>query len=179
MPIPLYQEDLQVACVNNPVLGMDAWSEVDKYYPAGDGAKASIACRFACPLKNDCPFGEQGTGIVANGGGWFTHRGVFIKPPNEFMEMNQAAAYIGITTTYLEVLVRALGIQRTKSPLSTFVTYIRFEDVEMLAENHGPRHGSGARYDLHLLRGEVPCKKCRAVRHVEVKDAGVLRRRVR
>lgn len=179
MPTPVYREDLQVGCVNNPVLGMDAWSEVDKYYPAGEGAKASIVCRFACPLSNACPFGEEGTSIIANGGGWFTNRGVFIKPSDDLMEVHQAAAYIGITPIYFEVLARALGLQRIKSPLSSFVNLVRFEDVEMLAESHGPRHGSGARYDLHLLRGEVPCKKCRAARRVEVKNAGVLRRRVR
>ena len=176
MPTPVYQEDLQIGCVNNPVLGMDAWSQVDKFYPAGDGAKAAIVCRFACPLKNACPFGDEGAAVVANGGGWFTYKGVFIKPPDELMEVNQAAAYIGVTVKYLESVVQLLGLRKFRSPLSTLVMLLRFEDVETLAETHGPRHGSGARYDLHLLRGEVPCKQCRAKRLEVSEDAGVLRR---
>lgn len=168
----------KLACFQNPLLGPDAWTEVEKKRPTGEGIKAALICRFSCQVRDRCPFGERGTEIIANGGGWFTNGGKFIKPPANMLESNQAAAYIGIPSSYLVRVIRETGIKRFKGP--SHLTYLLLEDVERLADTHGPRHGTVLCYNLHLLRGQVPCKECTTAKEgVEVSGARVLRRGVR
>lgn len=96
----------RTACYENPILGPDAWADVENKRPVRDGAKASLICRFACAVRHECPFGERGTEIIANGGGWFGADGKFIKPPDDMLEVNQAAAYVGLQLDYFQSLIR-------------------------------------------------------------------------
>lgn len=171
-------EEILNACFQHPMLGRDAWHQVHARHPINDGAKASLVCQFACTIRDQCPFMVWGEGSeTIAGGGWFTARGQFVKPPDGMLEMHQAAAYVGVKFEYFYMIVREAGIKPTRGPSSLY--YMHMTDVEFLAANHGPKHGSGPRYDLHLLRGEVPCTQCRVARRMEVQDASVLRRGVR
>lgn len=167
------------ACYQNPLLGPDAWAMVEKRRPVKDGAKASLICRFSCQLRNACPFGEdKGAEIIANGGGWFTTEGKFIKPPEDMLETNQAAAYVGVTHEQFLAILRGWGTPRTRGP--GYVTFVPLKEVQRIAETHGPGHGTVLCYNQHLLRGEVPCYRCTAAKEVvEATGARVLRRGVR
>lgn len=164
------EDDSNYACADHETLSPDAWTQVHHKRPIGEGAKAAIVCQFACRAK--CPFGDQGNEIIANGG-WFTANGTFIKPPDNMLESHQAAAYLGLDTDYLKVVIRNLGIKTVRGPSLT--TYIPLSDVLRIAERHGPRHGTLARYNLHVIRGEVPCVYCTGAKSSkEMQSAGVL-----
>lgn len=146
------------ACVNHPILSPDAWSEISNGRPTDDGIKAWLVCRFACPVRNRCPF-DEGSEIIAKGG-WFDSRGRFIRPPDDRMELRQAVVYLGISEQYLRKLIKLKGIEIVSGPSSVQIAYLRISDVEELALSLGPRHGTLTRYELHLLRGEEPCNIC-------------------
>lgn len=146
------------ACVNHPILSPDAWSEISNGRPSEDGIKAWLVCRFACPVRDKCPF-DEGSEIIAKGG-WFDSRGRFIRPPDDRMELRQAVVYLGISEQYLRKLIKIHGIETVTGPSSVQIAYLRVADVEELASSLGPRHGTTARFELHLLRGEHPCNLC-------------------
>lgn len=148
------------ACVNHPILTPDAWSEISNGRPSNNGIKAWLVCRFACPVRESCPF-DDGQEIIAKGG-WFDSRGRFVKPPDDRMELRQAVVYLGISEQYLRKLIKLHGIKTVSGPSAVHISYLRIEDVEDLALSLGPRHGTAARYELHLLRGEQPCNLCYA-----------------
>lgn len=153
------------ACVNHPLLSADAWSEISNGRPSEDGIKAWLVCRFACPVRDKCPF-DEGQEVIAKGG-WFDSRGNFIKPPDDRMELRQAVAYLGISEQYLRKLIKINDIKTVTGPSSVQIAYLRVDDVKELALTLGPRHGTLTRFELHLLRGEQPCNLCSAVSGID------------
>lgn len=171
-----YLDSSEMACHQNPVLGPDAWNHVRNNHPVGDGARAALVCRFACRIRDRCPFGEENGVEAIAGKGWFGTSGRFIKPPDDLLEVTQAAAYIGLQLSYLNVLIKKQGIERRSIKGTGLTTFIRLTDVYRLADTHGPRHGTAERHTLHLLRGEVPCLWCKLTQKAETSHASVLRR---
>lgn len=168
-----YVEDTATAaCVRHPFLGPDAWSSVRIKRPVGDGAKAALVCQFACPIRDRCPFiGVEGNEIIVSRG-WYISNGSFITPPEGTLEIHQAAAFLGLRPEYLQELVRALRIQGIKGP--AYLIFYQMDDLWKIAEHHGPKHGTAARYEVHLLRGEEPCARCVQARNLEAESAGLL-----
>lgn len=158
-------ERKSAACYQHPTLGAEAWCQISNGRPVQDGLKASLVCRFACPIRNQCPF-DDGFDIIARGG-WFDAKGSYFEPPEELIDLQHAAAYVGIYQEYLRGLIKARELQTVRGPSN--LTYLRIEDVKQLAMTHGPRHGSLARRELHLLRGEPLCDTCTRPVHVSTR----------
>lgn len=146
----------QAACSLHPTLSPEAWSEISNGKPMNDGVKALLVCKFACPVRNSCPF-DEGEEMIAKGG-WFDARRRFFYPPDDRLELRYAAAYIGISYAQLRSIVKIRGIKLVSGP--GISKYIMMTDVRRLASTHGPRHGTFMRYELHLLQGEEACDMC-------------------
>lgn len=160
-----------VACYDHPFLSMDAWGDVEYKRLRGEGPQASLVCRFACALANACPF-KDGRDIIANGGGWYGADGTFIKPPDDMLERKQAAAFLGVKEGTFNSIARMHGVLAIRGPAHNY--YVPLDAVFKLAERYGPKHGTVSRYQLHLLRGEVPCRSCAHARNMEVKQGASL-----
>lgn len=148
----------KAACSRHPFLGPDAWFMIEAGRPRGDGIRASVVCRFACPIRDACPV-QAADGVIARGG-WYTNGGVFVDAPEGHVDLNQAAAYIGLEPNTVRLILRKMNISylflRNRS-------YVSVEAMQLLARRHGPAHGTIKMYELHLLRGETPCKHCTLV----------------
>lgn len=166
------KETATAACVRHPFLGPDAWASVRNKRPIGDGAKAALICQFSCPIRDQCPFnGVEGAEIIISNG-WYISNGSFITPPEGTLEIHQAAAFLGLRPEYFKGLVRTLRITGIKGPASLIFYYM--EDLWKIAEHHGPGHGTAARYEVHILRGEEPCAVCVRARNLEAEGASLL-----
>ena len=147
----------RAACFNHPVLRPDAWGKFTGQAPSGEGAEAWVVCAFACPVRKECAANFQGADIVA-GGGWFTKEGKFIEPETGFMDLNRAAAYLGVTVVQMRLWA--------KTRLATFKigkrTHFLTNDIVTLGANPrvGPPHGTEAASRVHLIRGEGLCATC-------------------
>lgn len=147
----------KAACYQNPILHPDAWFMVRNNHPHDDGVYAALVCRFVCPLVNACPFVGDGYEIIARGG-WFNSSGVFKENPPGLIDMQLAAAYIGVTVEYLRLLLVSLDTLKVHKHGAR--NYIEVEDMFRLAKDYGPRHGTKKMHRLHLIRGETPCNIC-------------------
>lgn len=149
----------RASCRNHPVLEPDAWHGVRYGYPENEGASAALVCRFVCPVKAQCKAEIQGPDIIA-GGGWYNRFGVFTEPAIDEIEVNQAAAYIGIMPLRLRNLVRRRKMAHRKAGNHM---YLALDDVQKLATEYGPLHGTCDAHRLHIIRGEEPCSDCQQI----------------
>jgi hypothetical protein len=153
------------ACYNHPVLPPDAWSQVEKSYPRGDGARALLVCRMACPVRAECKeLVPRGVDSIS-GGGWTDRKGRYREPKEDLLDANMAAAFLGITVEQVQ------KISRRRLP--TVVTergrsWFHETDVSALADvlviaGIAPAHGTKNALELHQIRGERPCQSCHAL----------------
>lgn len=151
----------QGACQNHPVLPLDAWTQVEKGYPRGDGAKAILVCRLACPVRAQCKELVPRGADSISGGGWTDRRGEYREPKDDLLDANMAAAFLGVTVERVQRLSKrrlpAVVRERGRS-------WYHETDVWTLAETLGPIHGTKSAYELHLIRGERPCQRCHALK---------------
>jgi len=149
------------ACFDHPVLPSDAWTQVEKGYPRGDGAKALLVCRLACPVRAECKeLVPRGVDSIS-GGGWTDRNGNYREPKEDLFDANMAAAFLGVTVD---------RVQRTsRRRLPTVVrergrSWFHETDVWALAEKISPPHGTVRAVELHHIRGERPCQRCHALK---------------
>ena len=145
------------ACRNHPVLGPDAWFEVVNGRPQGQGAQALIVCRHVCPVMQQCRERYHGVEAIA-GGGWFDRLGHFKNPVDALLDVDQAAAYLGIDVVRVR---RMMGHRLPVAIHRNGKSWFRFEEVVRIAKIYDPPHGTLRRYKLHELRGEPVCLDCR------------------
>lgn len=147
----------QGACNGHPVLSPDAWTQVEKGYPRGDGARALLVCRLACPVRMECKeLVPRGVDTIS-GGGWTDRKSRYREPKEDLFDANMAAAFLGVTVDR----VQKLGKRR----LPTVVrekgrSWYHETDVWALAETVSPCHGTESARELHLIRGERLCQRC-------------------
>jgi hypothetical protein len=147
------------ACVDHPVLEPDAWHRVIYARPVDEGNSAALVCRFACPVRKACPFTE-GTETVA-GTGWYDQRGLFIRPDDDEIELGQAAVYVGMRVNPLRYLLQRKGITPTKQ--FRYLSFYPLKEIQKIAYQRGPEHGTIARLKIHQLLGEFNCTYCNSV----------------
>lgn len=152
----------QAACRDHPLLEPDAWFELRAGVPRGDGLKAMIVCRFACPVKAECGTLVHDRNTIA-AGGWTNNRGVFSNPGNgEYMDLELAATYLGTTVERLHRQFQRLGI--TPVGMVSGRNLYTMDNVLEVAEHvRKTPHGTLNAHELHVLRGEQPCTACREV----------------
>ncbi len=151
----------QGACYNHPVLPPDAWTQVEKSYPRGDGAKALLVCRMACPVRAECKeIVPRGVDTIS-GGGWTDRRGQYREPKDDLFDANMTAAFLGVTVERVQKI--------SKRRLPTVIrergrSWFHETDVWTLAETLSPVHGTESALELHHIRGERPCQRCHALK---------------
>lgn len=149
------------ACHDHSFLPPDAWTQVEKSYPRGDGARALLVCRMACPVRAECKeLVPKGVDAIS-GGGWTDRKGNYREPKEDLFDVNMAAAYLGVTVEQVQRI--------SKRRLPTVVrergrSWYHETDVWALAETLSPPHGTKNAYELHLIRGERPCQRCHALK---------------
>jgi hypothetical protein len=147
------------ACLNPPAgLSIDAWHGIDKGHVNAEGAKAVLVCRQVCPVRDLCRDTITEGAEVVIGGGWYDAKGRFHEPKDDLMDAYMAAAYLGVSPSYLRTLASHKKIVPVVREGGR--GWFHVVDVWALSETVGPRHGSMKAHQLHLLRGEVPCRKC-------------------
>lgn len=147
-------------CTRHPLLPPDAWFEVRRGVPAENGLKAFLVCRFACPVRKECSTVAHAKETIY-GGGWTDGSGTFINPGDgDYLDMNQAAAYLGVTVGTLSGLMARAKVSKVEV-LSKRAFY-HIDDIRRLLQSGsvGPPHGTLEARDLHLLRGEPLCRSC-------------------
>lgn len=145
------------ACVDHPTLSPEAWAEVDTGWPKKDGIAAHLTCRFVCRNYYTCPITEGASTIA--GRGWFTRLGEFREQSGEYIDVVFASVFLGVRKDGL------LTIIRDNNYVSKMVGGRRMmlvSDMMDLVKSIGPRHGTVARYHLHILHGQSPCAWCTA-----------------
>lgn len=151
----------QGACRDHPTLSPDAWTQVEKGYPRGDGAKAMLVCRLACPVRAQCKeLVPRGVDTIS-GGGWTDRKGRYREPKEDLFDANMAAAFLGITVEQVQKI--------SKRRLPTVVrergrSWYHETDVWALADKVSPAHGTKSALELHQIRGERPCQSCHALK---------------
>lgn len=147
-------------CTRHPLLPPDAWFEVQRGVPANSGIKALLVCRFACPVRKQCGAIDHGKGTIY-GGGWTDGAGTFVNPGDgDYLDMYQAAAYLGVSVATLNSLTRRRGVRSVE--VRNKRSFYHIDDIRQLlqAGDVGPLHGTVDAKNLHLLRGEPACRNC-------------------
>lgn len=151
----------RASCRGHPVLGPDAWFEVEKGFPRNDGAAALLVCRRVCPVRLDCKASINNEVNAIAGGGWFDSRGRFREPKSDLYDANMAAAFLGVTLER----VQRLGNKRLPvAHRERGRSWYHETDVWALAEKLSPVHGKQEALKLHYIRGERPCQRCHALK---------------
>lgn len=148
--------DVNYACVDHPQLPSDAWHDLDSSKPMGRGARAALVCRFSCPVRHECPVPPSMETIC--GAGWWDRQGNLMPFEDGLIEMNQAAAYVGLTNQAFLSLAKYSGVSFVAK-----VRHLRFFDltqIKELASKHGPPCGTATKLALHEMRGDGPCQRC-------------------
>lgn len=157
------------SCRNHPVLGPDAWFQVDKGFPRNEGAGALLVCRRVCPVRLECRAWVTRDVNAIAGGGWFDGRGRFHEPKSDLYDANMAAAFLGVS------LERVQRLDRKRLPAAYRErgrSWFHETDVQALAGKLSPRHGTEEAFKLHYIRGERPCQRCHALKTGQTEITG-------
>lgn len=151
----------EYACAHHPRLGPNDWHTLELNKPVLGGAAAALVCQFSCPARETCPVSVDTATAWTDticGEGWFQHNGTFVPYRPGYLELYQAAAYVGVVPESFRYLMRKHGIR----PALSYKTlrYLHMVDVQKLAREAGPLCGTAAKLSLHEMRGDLPCVTC-------------------
>lgn len=147
------------ACRNHPMLDRDAWNMVESGYPVGDGAKAVVVCRKACPVRKECRASfTRGVECVA-GGGWFDVKGRFVGADLDAYDSILAGAYLGVDPSKVRSWMhKDLPVKYIFKGRAWFD--VNHLDRLVYIRRRGAAHGTYAAKVAHQIRGEDPCRMC-------------------
>lgn len=146
------------ACHKHLLLPWDAWFELKAGRPRGDGIKALMVCRFACPVRRQCQEVKMGANVI-HGGGWTDRNGRFINPGDgALLDVAQAAVYLGTSQGRF-----AQHAKRRHLPPAMVMGGRTLYDVDVVSDllpTLSPAHGTVAAKERHILHGQPQCTLC-------------------
>ncbi len=147
----------QASCFEHPELPADAWMELGaRGCPDGPGAFAMLVCLNVCPVADECRKEIEGTSMIA-GRGWWNQKAQFVEAPGlNLVTLEVAAAYAGVKVSVARRRLRRKAFWKGRG-------WFHMDDVQELAEQWGPAHGTTTMSQLHHYRGEKLCHRCREI----------------